>query len=82
MADPAFNAGIRRITSRGLSYDLLVLARQLPSAIRFVDAHPRQRIVLDHIAKPVISGPPPAEWRRRIRELARARTSPASSRGS
>jgi L-fuconolactonase len=71
MADPAFNAGIRRITSRGLSYDLLVLARQLPSAIRFVDAHPRQRIVLDHIAKPVISGPPPAEWRRRIRELAR-----------
>ena len=68
---PAFNHGIRAVTKLGLVYDLLIFARQLPSAIKFVDLHPKQVFVLDHIAKPVVQGPPPADWRRHIRELAR-----------
>ena len=68
---PAFNAGLREVTARGLTYDLLVFARQLEEATRFVDRHPAQAFVLDHIAKPVVQGPPPAEWRRQLRELAR-----------
>ncbi len=71
MADPAFNAGLREVAAHGLSYDLLVRAPQLPAAIALVDLHPALPIVLDHIAKPVIAGPPPAEWRRHIAELAR-----------
>jgi L-fuconolactonase len=71
MADPAFNAGLREVAAHGLSYDLLVRAPQLPSAIALVDRHPALPIVLDHIAKPVIAGPPPAEWRRHIADLAR-----------
>lgn len=71
MADPAFNAGLRAVTERGLSYDLLVRAPQLPAAIALVDRHPSLPFVLDHIAKPVISGAPPAEWRRDLAELAR-----------
>jgi L-fuconolactonase len=71
MADDAFNAGLREVTARGLTYDLLILARQLPAALEFVARHPAQPIVLDHIAKPVVQGPPPAAWREHIRELAR-----------
>lgn len=68
---PAFNAGLRELTARGLAYDLLIVARQLPAAIAFVDRHPGQRFVLDHIAKPQVKGPPPEDWRRNVFELAR-----------
>lgn len=67
----AFNEGLSAVTKAGLVYDLLILARQLPAAISLVDRHPHQRFVLDHIAKPVVQGAPPPEWRERIRELAR-----------
>jgi len=70
-ADPGFNAALGEVARRGLVYDLLVVARQLPAGLDLVDRHPSLRIVLDHIAKPVVSGPPPAEWRTQIRELAR-----------
>jgi L-fuconolactonase len=76
-ADPAFlegtafNAGLSAVTTRGLVYDVLVLARQLAATIAFVDRHPKQQFVLDHIGKPVVRGAPPAEWRQHIRELAR-----------
>ncbi|MDI1249747.1 MAG: amidohydrolase family protein [Lacunisphaera sp.] len=71
MTDPAFNAGLRAVTARGLSYDLLVQAPQLPAALALVDRHPSLPFVLDHLAKPVITGAPPAEWRRDLAELAR-----------
>ena len=75
--DPAFlegatfNAGLRAVTAHDLVYDVLILARQLPAAIAFVDRHPKQQFVLDHIAKPVVHGAPPAEWGQDIHELAR-----------
>ena len=67
----AFNAGIREVTARGLVYDILIFANQLEEAARFVDRHKTQIFVLDHIAKPVVQGPPPAQWRRQLHELAR-----------
>lgn len=66
----AFNAGVREVTSRGLVYDLLIFARQLPPAIDFVDRHPGQIFVLDHIAKPVVQGLPDSIWTRNLRDLA------------
>ena len=75
--DPAFldgadfNAGIRQLAARGLVYDLLVKAHQLPAALRFVDRHPNQSFVLDHIAKPVVTQVVDPEWLRHFRELAR-----------
>lgn len=71
MDDPSFNAAIAELSRRGLSYDLLVFARQLPAATAFVDRHPGLSVVLDHIAKPVVQDPPPAEWVKNLRELAR-----------
>ena len=67
----AFNHGVRTAGERGLVYDVLIFARQLPAAIKFVGLHPNQTFVLDHIAKPVVQGPPDATWRSAIHELAK-----------
>jgi len=67
-----FNAGMRILRSFGLVYDLLIFGKQLPMAIRFVDRHASQRMVLDHIAKPVIkSGGIDKQWEKDFRELAK-----------
>lgn len=68
---PAFNRGISALHGSGLVYDILVFARQLPEAIRFVDRHPNQSFVLDHIAKPSIATGELKLWQKAIRELAR-----------
>ena len=39
----------------GLTYDLLLYPRHLPVAVKLVQQFPRQRFVLDHIAKPGIA---------------------------
>ena len=52
-------------------YDILVLESQLPNTIKFVDLHPDQIFVLDHIAKPLIGRNELSPWRERILELAR-----------
>jgi L-fuconolactonase len=67
---PGFNLALREVAARGLSYDLLIHARQLPKAIGWADRHPKLTIILDHLAKPPARGAPPEEWRRRLRELA------------
>ncbi len=70
-SDSSFHAALARLAPRGLTYDLLILARQLPLGIALADRHPGLPIVLDHIAKPVVSGLPPADWLRNLYELAR-----------
>lgn len=67
-----FNRGVAKLRDTGLVYDLLVYARQLPAAIEFVDRHPEQSFVLDHIGKPTIRGATvDPDWERLFRELAR-----------
>lgn len=67
-----FNAGIALLKEYDWVYDILIFGRQLPMTIRFVDRHPEQRFVLDHIAKPVIqSTGMDQQWERDIRELAK-----------
>ncbi|NJB84796.1 L-fuconolactonase [Lewinella marina] len=70
MARPDFRRGISLLHRYGLTYDLLVYHYQLPEAIDLVDAFPEQRFVLDHLAKPVIDGPPDPAWVRNLRTLA------------
>jgi L-fuconolactonase len=69
--DPNFNRGIAALLPTGLVYDILIFARQLPEATRFVDRHPNQSFVLDHIAKPDIVHDGFASWSIDIRELAK-----------
>ncbi len=67
-----FNRGIEQLKGRGLVYDILIFAKQLPAAIEFVDHHQDLPMVLDHIAKPTISSTKFDEgWERNFRELAK-----------
>jgi len=66
----AFNRGIRAMRGTDLVYDILIYERQLEEAMRFVDRHPEQVFVLDHIAKPKIAAGELEPWRKRILELA------------
>jgi L-fuconolactonase len=53
-----------------LSYDILVYARQLPAAVTFARAFPRQRFVLDHLGKPDVKGHGYQAWRSHFGQLA------------
>ncbi len=66
-----FNLGISRLKNYHLVYDILIFERQLPQTIRFVDQHPEQQFVLDHIAKPKIGDNELSPWMENIRELAK-----------
>ena len=65
-----FNHGITRLLPTGLVYDVLIFERHLPQAIKFVDRHPSQVFVVDHVAKPRIKESQLEPWARNIRALA------------
>jgi len=69
--DADFNRGIRAMGTMRLTYDLLIVESQLEEAIRFVDRHPQQTFILDHIAKPKIAVQQLEPWRTSIRELSK-----------
>jgi L-fuconolactonase len=66
-----FNAGIRTLVASGLVYEILIFERHLEDAIHFVDEHPQQPFVLDHIAKPLIAAGQLEPWAARMIELGR-----------
>lgn len=66
----AFCRGVSRLDGHGLTYDILVYARQLPDAVRFAQQFPRQRFVLDHLGKPDVRGGEFREWQRHLAALA------------
>jgi len=66
-----FNRGISALQPLGLTYDILIFERHLPQTIEFVDRHPQQIFVLDHIAKPRIKENLLEPWRKNLLELAR-----------
>ena len=66
-----FNAGIRTLKHFGLAYDILIFARHLPQTVTFVDRHPGQVFVLDHVGKPDIKAGLFEPWNTDIRELAK-----------
>ncbi|MBV8898237.1 MAG: amidohydrolase family protein [Acidobacteriaceae bacterium] len=65
-----FNRGIDALAEFGLVYDILIFERHLPQTIEFVDRHPRQIFVLDHIAKPRIRDHVLSPWRENMFRLA------------
>lgn len=68
---PAHVRGIGWLARHGLAYDLLLKPPHLAAAIRLADRFPNQRFVVDHLAKPAVTGGLPSPWREEIRELAR-----------
>ena len=66
-----FNRGVALLEEFGLVYDILIFERHLRQTIEFVDRHPAQIFVLDHIAKPRIRDAIISPWRENLKELAR-----------
>ena len=62
--------GLREVSSRGLSYDLLVHTRHLQHAKRVADECPELHLVIDHLAKPPVTRGEIDEWARRLKETA------------
>ncbi|MEI6423777.1 MAG: amidohydrolase family protein [Lentisphaerota bacterium] len=65
-----FNEGIKALKEFGLAYDILILEKHLTQTIKFVDMHPDQIFILDHIAKPRIKENILEPWRKNIMALA------------
>jgi len=68
---PEVICGLKALAAAGLTYDLLVRPRELPSALVAVDAVGTGRFVLDHGAKPEIAAGTTEPWWSLVGELAR-----------
>jgi L-fuconolactonase len=67
---PEVRRGLRAVGQAGLVYDLLIRPSQLPAALRLTAEEDQVRFVLDHAAKPRISGGELEPWATLIDELA------------
>jgi len=65
-----FMRGIAALEEFDLAYDILIYTQHLPVAAEFVERFPRQRFVLDHMAKPRIKSGEIADWAEGIRRVA------------
>jgi L-fuconolactonase len=70
LARPQFRRGISQLARTGLSYDILVYARQMPAAVSFAAAFPDQHFVLDHLGKPDIRHGEYRQWQTHLARLA------------
>lgn len=67
---PDFVRGVQLLPEYGLSFDLCIYARQLPSTIELVRRCPDVRFMLDHIGKPDIRAGAYEPWAAQMAELA------------
>jgi L-fuconolactonase len=65
-----FQRGVALLDGFGMTYDLLIVPRQLPAACAFADRNPDLRLVVDHLAKPPIAAGGVEPWARDFRALA------------
>ena len=66
-----FNRGVSLLKEYNWVYDILIYERQLGPSIQFVDRHPEQVFVLDHIAKPRIGDSLIEPWKTQMYEMAK-----------
>jgi L-fuconolactonase len=70
LLQPDFLRGISVLEEFDLAYDILIYTKHLPVAAEFVERFPRQRFVLDHLAKPPIKSGSIDSWAQGISRLA------------
>jgi len=71
MLQQNFKRGISLLNKYGFTYDILIFTDQLKYAAQLAAEFPKQRFVVDHIAKPDIKNGEVEEWEKDIRELAK-----------
>jgi L-fucono-1,5-lactonase len=62
LVQPAVLSGLHKLSTRGLSYDLLVHTRHLKHVTRVAESCPELALVVDHLAKPPIARHEIKEW--------------------
>lgn len=67
---PLFVANLRRLAAHRLTFDLCVLARQLPLALALIRQCPDVQFVLDHCGGPDLAGKALPAWQNNLRALA------------
>jgi L-fuconolactonase len=70
LLQPDFLRGISLLEEFDLAYDILIYTQHLLIAAEFVERFPRQRFVLDHLAKPPIKSGAVDLWAHGLRMLA------------
>jgi L-fuconolactonase len=70
LLQPEFLRGISMLEEFNLAYDILIYPKHLPVAAEFIERFPRQRFVLDHLAKPPIKSGKIDSWAEGIGRLA------------
>jgi L-fuconolactonase len=66
-----FLRGIAHLAAFELTYDILIYPKQLPAAIELVGRFPKQRFVVDHLAKPLIKTGEIEPWATHMRRIAK-----------
>jgi len=65
-----FLRGVALLSEFGFSYDILIYPKHLPAAVEFARRLPGQKVVLDHMAKPLIKSGEIREWTAQIKTMA------------
>jgi L-fuconolactonase len=69
LLQPEFLRGVSLLGEFDLAYDILIYPKHLSVAAEFVRRFPRQRFVLDHLAKPPIKSGNLRPWELGLREM-------------
>ena len=70
MQNPAFNRGLNTLQRRGLVYEVLIKAADLPAATALCQQHDQHAMVLDHLGKPDVQAKDLKTWARQLAPLA------------
>ena len=69
---PDVQRGLKELERRSIPYDLLLRPQHLPVTIELVDKFPDLRLVIDHIAKPLIATGETRGWAESLEQLSKA----------
>ena len=70
MLTPRFMNGIAKLKQFDFTYDILISRDQLQYIPEFVEQHPYQKFVIDHLAKPSIKNGDSEEWKKQMHLIA------------
>lgn len=70
MLKPEFIRGIKALKEFNYTYDILIYADQLKFIKQFVAPFPKQKFVIDHLAKPYIKSKKINDWKKEIQQVA------------
>jgi L-fuconolactonase len=71
MLSPLFKKNLSCLDEYGFTYDILILKDQLIFADELVKQVPRQKFVIDHLAKPAVKLKEQKEWKKEITAIAK-----------